>query len=411
MEEHHENVKLGSQSLKRFSETNQRFMFGSPSIAEGQIYENIMAQSKTKRTKDMVENGQASGKNIFGLEDKYKAKRAKPGVSRKKIPAEKTSAQLGNSKSMPAIGFYGRKVANDLRTHEGDKCFPIGSKSLRRQQHVNKSNKNSTSSNQLKDESGFLFGSPELLDRYRKNGDRNLPDTNNANNGRSNGITGGGLTTPPIGSNVRKQYGLVDLMDGEARLRRKINQKYQDKPFPLEGDSKYFEFAHGSDQIRNIRINHKPENNIGELIHGGDGDISHFAFSSNTFNDRHKKFEEQKRQGSTYDKHNMLFSYEAPKRVKTEKEKRAEIAKIWNPPASMHNKPTNVFANENKQISSSTARSSRGNLYKNDERLYGGGGYKGTEVDTRNFTSGYYEQKEFRESFSKNTSVAAKAPF
>ena len=90
---------------------------------------------------------------------------------------------------------------------------------------------------------------------------------------------------------------------------------------------------------------------------------------------------------------------------------RAEIAKIWNPPASMHNKPTNVFANENKQISSSTARSSRGNLYKNDERLYGGGGYKGTEVDTRNFTSGYYEQKEFRESFSKNTSVAAKAPF
>ena len=58
--------------------------------------------------------------------DKYKAKRAKPGVSRKKIPAEKTSAQLGNSKSMPAIGFYGRKVANDLRTHEGDKCFPIG---------------------------------------------------------------------------------------------------------------------------------------------------------------------------------------------------------------------------------------------------------------------------------------------
>ena len=107
----------------------------------------------------------------------------------------------------------------------------------------------------------------------------------------------------------------------------------------------------------------------------------------------------------------MLFSYEAPKRVKTEKEKRAEIAKIWNPPASMHNKPTNVFANENKQISSSTALSSRGNLYKNDERLYGGGGYKGTEVDTRNFTSGYYEQKEFRESFSKNTSVAAKAPY
>ena len=333
-----------------------------------------------------------------------------PVLSRKKIPAEKTSAQLGNSKSMPAISQYGRKTAADLRTHNDDKCFPVGSKKLRSQQLNNNNHKHGISSNQLKDDSGFLFGSPELLDRYHKNGAWSRGSNGDRNNGRSNGITGGGITTPPIGTNVRKQYGLVDLMDGEARFRQKVEQKHQDKPFPLEGDGKYFEFSHGSDQIRNIRINHKPEKNLGELLHGGDSDQSHFAFSSPIFNDRHKEYNAQKRQGSTFAKHNMLFSYEAPKRKKTEKEKQAEVSKIWNPSASKHSKPTNVFAQENIQ-SNITARSSRGNVYKNDSRLYGGGGYQGKEIDTRKFTSGYYEQKEFRESFSKNTAVAAKAPY
>ena len=209
----------------------------------------------------------------------------------------------------------------------------------------------------------------------------------------------------PIGKNSR-QYGLVDLMDGEARFRQKVEQKSPDKTVPFEGNSKYFEFAHGSEKIRDIRMNHKPSKNLGELIHGGDSDKSHFAFSSPTFNNRHKKFEEEKRQGSSFSKHAMLFSYEAPKRVKTEKEKQAEVSRLWNPPADKRFRATNTLANEVKR----TARS-RGTVFKNDTRLYGNGGYKGNEIDTSNFTSGYYEQKEFRESFSKDTSVSSKAPF
>ena len=93
----------------------------------------------------------------------------------------------------------------------------------------------------------------------------------------------------------------------------------------------------------------------------------------------------------------MLFSYEAPKRVKTEKEKQAEVSRLWNPSAAdKRYKPTNTLTNEFKR----TARS-KGTIFKNDTRLYGNGGYKGNEIDTSKFTSGYYEQKEFRESFSK----------
>ena len=196
-------------------------------------------------------------------------------------------------------------------------------------------------------------------------------------------------------------------MDGETRFRRKVEQKRQDKIVPFEGNSKDFEFAHGSDKIRDIRINHKPSKNLGELIHGGDSDKSHFAFSSSKFNSRHKKFEEEKRQGSSFSKHAMLFSYEAPKRAKTEKEKQAEVSRLWNPSAAdKRYKPTNTLTNEFKR----TARNKE-TIFKNDKRLYGSGGYKGNEIDTSKFTSGYYEQKEFRESFSKDTNVSSKAPF
>ena len=103
----------------------------------------------------------------------------------------------------------------------------------------------------------------------------------------------------------------------------------------------------------------------------------------------------------------MLFSYEAPKRAKTEKEKQAEVSRLWNPSAAdKRYKPTNTLTNEFKR----TARNKE-TIFKNDKRLYGSGGYKGNEIDTSKFTSGYYEQKEFRESFSKDTNVSSKAPF
>ena len=227
------------------------------------------------------------------------------------------------------------------------------------------------------------------MDRYRSND--NGATQNKGSNGRSNGITGGKVATPPIGENSR-QYGLVDLMDGETRFRRKVEQKRQDKIVPFEGNSKDFEFAHGSDKIRDIRINHKPSKNLGELIHGGDSDKSHFAFSSPTFNSRHKQFEEKKKQGSSFSKHAMLFSYEAPKRAKTEKEKQAEVSRLWNPSAAdKRYKPTNTLTNEFKR----NARS-KGTIFKNDTRLYGSGGYKETKSTLANSHQDITNKKEFR---------------
>ena len=76
------------------SETNQRFMFGSPSIAEGQIYSNIMKQSKNKLPINAAENGEADGKiylvktiyinrnerNLESLEKKFVPRRTVPSL-------------------------------------------------------------------------------------------------------------------------------------------------------------------------------------------------------------------------------------------------------------------------------------------------------------------------------------------
>ena len=378
------------------SKVDQRFLFGSPTIAEGQIYENILAQGKQKAPRQKSDFGEASGKNIFGQNDSYKEYRGIGGKPRKLLRGDHTLSARKNSRSTPNLGQYGRKQAKDLRSQNGS-CVPIGSDSLKSSIQTGPT---TMRSNQFKDESGFLFGSNELMDRYRSNG---IQNTATANHSKSSGITGAvAPVTPTIGDRNTRQYGFVDRLDGEARLAKKGNHDAAALPLPLEGSSEEFKFMHGSEMLRKFQNDPtRVPDKKSTLIHGSNDQANRLAFCSPGFNKQHQEYEAKIKNGPRFQKQNMLFSYEAPRKILTEKEIADANSKRWKPSPPRHNKsPNRIIVAAGRQA-----------VCKNDQKLYGSGGFRGKEIDSSNFCSGFYESKDFRNSFSKETGVSGKAPY
>ena len=379
-------------------EVDQRFCFGSRAIAEGQIYGNMMERSKQKPVKNTTEFSEMSGKNVFGHDDTYKAFRGRPNQPRKMNREQKNAAILGNSKSMPSIGQYGRKNASDLRSQSGNVCAQIGSTGMQTiKRNFESQTKRNGKPSGFKDESGFLFGSQALMDRHRSDGD--VTDSGNPN--RISAITAGPCSTPEVGGN-RRQYGFVDRMDGEARLKAKLTGAMS-KPVPLKGDGDYFKFSHGSEQLRHLQ-NKTPNEDArregNRMVYGSNSQKNRVAFCSPTFNKQHEEYEAKTKDGPRFAKPNMLFGFEAPRKVETDAQRRRANAERWKPERSKHAKQKKTFQSAGKNA-----------VCKNDYKLYGSGGFKGREIDTTSFTSGFFESPEYRKSFSKETGVSGKAPY
>ena len=52
-----------------------------------------------------------------------------------------------------------------------------------------------------------------------------------------------------------------------------------------------------------------------------------------------------------------------------------------------------------------------GLVHKNDSKLYGDGGYRGQEIDTSAFMSGFYDSGEMTKKFQQDSFLSGNAPY
>eukprot|EP00949_MAST-11_sp_MAST-11-sp1_P005004 g5004.t1 len=338
-----------------------RFLFGSTSVAENNMMNFDKSHGKINEKPES--RGFISGS---------------PELLHRQMQKKDPKSKFTKSKSVASLhpmrkGNYGRAKAKGLHATD-DVCFPVGSAALSK---MVKSPP--TMRGKLYDGPAYISGSQSyntMSEGLRQ--ERIRPQ-------RKNNVE------PLIGDSHERMTGMIDNLGKSKSLEAAC---VRNRP-QWTGDDDKFRFAHGSSDLHRIsketsRSPIKPDG----LIHGSTDSTQKVVFNSPTFNKRHDAFEKTKRQGSSYARENILFGWEPfPREISAAEQSRTISAKYLPPKNAKRRAPE------------------PGLVHRNDSKLYGDGGYRGREIDSSNFTSGYFDSGLHDKNFQKDSRLSANAPY